>query len=166
MSYSIFEYKKFASCNFLGGNTNSFEVKIKDDGIVEYQESDFKGKNLKLAFYQLKIETIEKIKKLIENNSEIFDVNSHLDNGSLDGCGNEFWFANTNRNRKILAWNIDISINDGRIIEEEYLKKYGENLKQERLVLKLFFEICNILKEEDYELSLYSFNTTNKMLYI
>lgn len=165
MNYSIFEYKEFASCNFLGGNTNSFEIKIKSDGIIEYQENDFDGKSLKLAFYQLSLKAIDKIKKSIEDNNEVFNVNSHLDNGSLDGCGNEFWFSNGNKNRKILAWNIDNSIDDGNKIRSEYLKEYGENLKQERLVLKLFFEICNILKEENFEMDLYNFSTTNKMLY-
>ena len=48
---------------------------------------------------------------------------------------------------------------------EEYLKKYGENLKQERAVLKIFFEICDILKEENFELNLYKFKTNNKSKY-
>ena len=101
----------------------------------------------------------------MENNCEIFDINSRLDNGSLDGCCNEFWFANKKRNRQILAWNIDDSIDDGHKVREEYLKEYGENLKQERIVLKLFFEICDILKEEKFELSLYKFKTDNKSKY-
>ena len=41
MNYPIFEYKEFASCNFLGGNTNSFEIKIQENGTIEYKESDF-----------------------------------------------------------------------------------------------------------------------------
>lgn len=39
--YNIFEYKEFASCNFLGGNTNSFKVKIDNNGTVEYELEDF-----------------------------------------------------------------------------------------------------------------------------
>ena len=92
-------------------------------------------------------------------------IDMHGNNGSLDGCGNEFWFANKKRNRQILAWNIDDSIDDGHKVREEYLKEYGENLKQERIVLKLFFEICDILKEEKFELSLYKFKTDNKSKY-
>ena len=42
------------------------------------------------------------------------------------------------------------------------MKEYGENLKQERIVLKTFFEICDILKEEKFELDLYKFETDNK----
>ena len=33
------------------------------------------------------------------------------------------------------------------------------------IVLKLFFEICDILKEEKFELSLYKFKTDNKSKY-
>ena len=41
MAYLIFEYKEFASCNFLEGNTDSFEIfeiKVGNDGIIEYQK--------------------------------------------------------------------------------------------------------------------------------
>lgn len=69
------------------------------------------------------------------------------------------------KNRQILAWNIDNSIDNGYKASEEYLKKYGENLKQERVVLKIFFEICDILKEENFELNLYKFKTNNKSKY-
>lgn len=165
MNYSIFEYKKLASCNFLGGDTNSFEVKIQENGTIEYKESDFNKNTLKSEFYQLSKDGVEKIKKSIEDNWQIFDINSRLDNGSLDGYGNEFWFANEKRNRQILAWNIDNSIDNGYKASEEYLKKYGENLKQERVVLKIFFEICDILKEENFELNLYKFKTNNKSKY-
>ena len=36
MAYSILEYKEFSSCNFLEGNTDSFEIfeiKVGNDGI-------------------------------------------------------------------------------------------------------------------------------------
>lgn len=165
MNYPIFEYKEFASCNFLGGNTNSFEIKIQENGTIEYKKSDFNDNTLEFEFYQLSKDGVEKIKSSIENNCEIFDINSKLNNGSLDGCGNEFWFANEKRNRQILAWNIDESIDDGHKVREEYLKEYGENLKQERIVLKLFFEICDILKKEKFELNLYKFKTDNKSKY-
>jgi hypothetical protein len=62
MNYSIFEYKKWASCNFLGGDTNSFEVKIQENGTIEYKESDFNKNTLKSEFYQLSKEGVEKIK--------------------------------------------------------------------------------------------------------
>ena len=161
-NYSIFEYKKNASSNFLGGNTGSFEVKILENGTIEYIEFDFKGNMIKFKSYCLSKEGVEKIKKCIKKNCKIFDINSRLDNGSSDGYGNEFWFANKEKNRKIIAWNIYNSIDTGRKIKEEYLKEYGENLKQERIVIKTFFEICDILKEEKFELDLYKFETDNK----
>lgn len=51
MNYPIFEYKEFASCNFLGGNTNSFEIKIQENGTIEYKESDFNDNTLEFKFY-------------------------------------------------------------------------------------------------------------------
>ncbi len=162
---SIFEYKKFAACNFLGGNTDSFEIKISEDGCIEYHKTDFDGNNLEFNFYKLSDSGISKIKKCIQGNYEVFDINSMLNNGSYDGCGNEFWFANEKKNRRIVAWNIDDSIDDGHKIRKEYLKEYGANLLQERKVLKLFFEICNVLVKEKFELNLFEFKTNNKSMY-
>ena len=55
MAYSIFEYKGFSSCNFLEGNTDSFEIKVGNDGIIEYQKSNFNDECLKSAYYKLKL---------------------------------------------------------------------------------------------------------------
>lgn len=160
MNYSIFEYKAFASCNFLGVDSNNFDIKIQEDGTIKYEEFDLNNNILQSDFYSLSPKGIEKIKKVINKNSEIFNINSRLDNNSLDGYGNEFWFANEKRNRQILAWNIEESIDNQSKIEEN-----KENLRQERMVLKLFFKICDILKEEKFELSLYKFETNNKSKY-
>ncbi len=138
MKDSIFKHKEFASCNFLCGNTNGFEIKIEEDGTIEHRKTDFNDNTLELNFYQLSKSGVEKIKKSIKDNYEIFNINSRLNNGSLDGCGNEFWFADEKRNRQILAWNIDDSIDDGHKVREEYLKEYGENLKQERIICNLW----------------------------
>lgn len=165
MSYCIFKYEKFASCNFLGGDTNKFSVEITNDCVLEYKKEDFAGNTIEFNYYNISEESIEKIKNIVEKNNEVFAVNSILDNGSIDGCGNKFWFANPKRNREILAWNIDESINDGHSIREEYLEEYGDNLKQERLVLKVFFEICNVLKNDKIKLDLYKFYTKNKGKY-
>ena len=148
--YNIFEYREFASCNFLDGNTNSFKVKIDNTGTVEYELEDSEENTLELHFYEISKESVSKISDIINKNEEIFEVNSYLNNGSLDGSGNEFFFSNNNRNRLILAWNIDDSIDEGEEIRTEYLKEYGENLKQERLVLKVFYEICKVLKKKKY----------------
>ena len=58
MAYSIFEYKEFSSCNFLEGNTDSFEIfeiKVGNDGIIEYQKNNFNDECLKSAYYKLKL---------------------------------------------------------------------------------------------------------------
>lgn len=164
--YNIFEYREFASCNFLGGNTNSFKVKIDNTGTVEYELEDFEENTLELHFYEISKESVSKIIDLINDNEKIFEVNSYLNNGSLDGSGNEFFFSNNKRNRLILAWNIDCSIDKGEEIRAEYLQEYEENLKQERLVLELFFKICDVLKKEKIFMDLYNFKTDAKEKYI
>ena len=164
--YNIFEYREFASCNFLDGNTNSFKVKIDNTGTVEYELEDSEENTLELHFYEISKESVSKISDIINKNEEIFEVNSYLNNGSLDGSGNEFFFSNNNRNRLILAWNIDDSIDEGEEIRTEYLKEYGENLKQERLVLKVFYEICKVLKKEKIYMDLYNFRTNRKEKYV
>lgn len=157
MSDIIFEYKESACCNFLGGNTDGFEVSVKKEGVIIYRKFDFYNNTLNIKEYKIKKDTIERIKKAIENNSEIFTINEKLDNGSLDGNANQFIFGNEKTLKKICAVNIQDSIGDGNEIRSEILGMYGDNLRQERIVLKLFFEICNILKEEKLELDLYGF---------
>lgn len=166
-NYDIFKYKEFASCNFLSGDTNSFEISISDyeEFNLKYEKNDFDENPIEYKLYTISQKSIEKIKNIIYQNENIFDVNSNLDNGSLDGSGQTFWFATAKRNREITTSNIEDSINDGHDIRKEYLDKYGENLRQERLVLKVFFEISKVLKKEGIILELYKFKGNAKLEY-
>ena len=76
--YSIFEYKEFASCNFLGGDTNSFEVKITDSSELNlsYTKENFNNEILEYKLYSLPLRCIDEIKEVIKKNQEIFDINS------------------------------------------------------------------------------------------
>ena len=67
MNYSIFEYKAFASCNFLGVDSNNFDIKIQEDGTIEYEEFDLNNNILQCDFYSLSPKGIEKIKNLLKN---------------------------------------------------------------------------------------------------
>lgn len=167
LEYDIFRYKEFASCNFLGGDTNSFEIRIKDSNSynLEYEKETFDKEFIESKVYKISENAINEIKKVINNNLEIFEINSSLNNGSLDGAGQKFWFANEYKNREILAWNIDDSIDDGHEIRKEYLDEYGDNLRQERIVLKVFYKICKILKNEGITLDLYKFVGNEKIQY-
>ena len=71
MNYSIFEYKMFASCNFLSVDSNNFDIKIQEDGTIKYEEFDLNNNILQCDFYSLSPKVIEKIKKVINKNSEI-----------------------------------------------------------------------------------------------
>ena len=157
---TIFEYKK-SNCGY--GNLSQqgvqgFELKIKKDGLIEYIEIGSWDKILSIKEYQLSKLAVSKIEKIIESNNDIFSVNDKLYNGSCDGNGNTFFFSNEKNTKTVHALNIQNSIDDGREIRQEYLEKYGENLRQERIVLKVFFEICNVLKEEKLKLTLYGFS--------
>ena len=163
--YKIFSYKTYPAFYCVYGNDKKILVEINSNFTLEYSEENMKGEPLKSNYYDISNECIENIKKVIENNKEIFDVNSSLNNGSLDGSMQEFWFASNTRNRKVSAYNIDDSIDDGHEIREEYMKQYGENLKQERLVLKVFFEICDELKKDGFNLDLFKFSTDKKDKY-
>jgi hypothetical protein len=165
--YDIFRYKKFASCNFLGGNTNSFEVSVKDftERNLDYKKYDFHDNPLEHKIYTISKNAIEEIKNIIWQNEIVFEVNSSLNNGSLDGAGQKFWFSTEKRNREITAWNIDGSIDDGHKIRKEYLDEYGDDLRQERLVLKIFFEISKILKKKGIVLELYEFQGNTELEY-
>lgn len=165
--YDIFRYQEFASCNFIGGDTNSFNVTVSDSTQynLKYEKYDFDHKLLEYKLYTISKNTIEAIKNIIFQNENIFEVNSRLNNGSVDGTGHKFWFATEKRNREIIAWNIDDSIDNGQDIRKEYLDEYGDNLKQERLVLKIFFEISNVLKKEGIILDLYKFQGNTEIEY-
>lgn len=155
----IFAYKSFAACNCLSDDTDGFELLVREDGLLKYQTFTFEGCVIDLAFYKLQPETLEKIKNTMEAHAEIFEVNSQLRNGSMDGTFHQFLFTAAGKEREILALNIENSMDDQRKIRKAYRKAYGETLRQERIVLNLFFEICAILKEEKYELALDHFIT-------
>lgn len=167
LKYDIFRYKEFAACNFLGGDTNSFEICIKDSDNynLEFTSETFDGDFIESKMYKISKDSVDKIKNIINDNKEIFDVNSSLNNGSLDGAGQKFWFANEDRNREILAWNIDDSIDNGQEVRKEYLEEYGDNLRQERIVLKVFYQICEVLKTDGITLDLYNFVGNEKIQY-
>ena len=96
-----------------------------------------------------------------EEFNKIFDVPNDLDNGSCDGCGNEFYFSNGLKENKILAWNIDAyDISDKDFLIEQ-LDEYPENL-----VLKVFKSISKELKKEKFNLSLFEFSTKEKAQFI
>lgn len=173
----IFEYRKNAVYgNLLSKKPTGFKIQIMDNENIKYYELSMNNDIIKSEEYPISIKTINRIKDLINDNQEIFEVNSKLYNGSFDGACNEFIFAIENKIKIITALNIEVSIgreDDKRNSEKKtmddaieklrqerrrrYLEKYGENLKQERLVLNLFFKICEVLKQEDYELNLYYF---------
>lgn len=158
----IFSYKYFASNNFLGANSDGFEVLLFDciDSFnLVYRELDFDNNVLDVKKYLLSKECINNIIEILNNNSQIFQIPNNLNNGSCDGSGNEFYFSNGNLDNNILAWNIDISDISDKDLTEDYLNEYSKNLLNEKFVLKVFKLITKELKKHNIILSLFKFST-------
>ena len=146
--YTVFEYKNVKMKIDLSKNEYvGFEISIKSNGLVKYKEILFSEKS-----YELNKSTIDKIEQVIENNKEIFNINDKF-YGLKDGCFNIFTFSNKNMTKKISVPNIEKQINEiENNVEEENVE-----LKQKKIVLSLFFEIADILREENFDLTLNSF---------
>lgn len=158
----IFGYKYFASNNFLGGSSDGFEVLLFDcvDSFnLIYRELDFDNNVLEIRKYLVSKECIDKVTDILNNTSQIFAVPNNLNNGSCDGCGNEFYFSNGTLENNILAWNIDISDISDKDLPEDYLDEYSKNFRNEKLVLKVFKAITKELKKHNINLSLFKFST-------
>lgn len=160
----IFGYKYFSSNNFLVSNSDGFEILIFDNidsfNLV-YRELDFDDNELVLRKYLVSKNCIDNILNILNNNIKIFDVPNDLNNGSCDGCGNEFYFSNGLKENKILAWNIDAYDISDKDFFIEQLDEYPENL-----VLKVFKSISKELKKEKFNLSLFEFSTKEKAQFI
>lgn len=63
-------------------------------------------------------------------------------NGKMD-----WWKCRIKKEKYIIAWNIDNSRDNRQEIRKEYLAEYGDNLRQERLILKIFYDIRNALRK-------------------
>lgn len=92
--------------------------------------------------------TAKKIEKLIETSTELFELNSYIENNTDQGYTHQFYITNGIHNREIHTWNLDKGI----------YKKYGnssEIINQETILLNFFKELSSILKDDNVILKLY-----------
>ena len=161
MSYNIFEYKKVDKS--LGKDlSDGFKIKINSDGILEVRKF-YENENSTIEkTHQLTMESMEKIKNIIEENDEIFNLETYFELENLDKVEeNEFFFSNNKKNIKIMTFNM--SGHYFKFPETtsgiEKMKGYFESIS---ILLNIFMKISNILKEEKYSLTLSDFDDYEK----
>lgn len=162
----IFAYSEFSAFGCTD-DYDGFKIVITDTGIIDYKITNIDGEFKFRKKYQISTYSIQKIQSLINKNKKIFKFYDDLDINVLDGTGHEFYFLNNNKKKRITAWNIEESQNYSFIwmfilfiisFFNNDIKELYKNVKQERFLLKLFFKISDILKNEGYLLELYNFS--------
>ena len=161
MSYNIFEYRRLDKS--LGQDwVHSFEIKINSDGRLEVKIFYENGNNTIEKTHQLTSKSIEKIKNVIKENNEIFNLDTNLELENLDKVEeNEFFFSNNEKNIKIMTFGMSGHYFKfpETILGIEKMKGYFEGLF---ILLNVFVKISNILKEEKYCLTLSDFDDYEK----
>lgn len=150
MNYNIFEYKTNFDTSL---ETTNFEIKIQFDGTIEY----YSGENSQENKYKLTNDSLMKIKKVINENKNIFYLDFHSKCDESDKTENEFFFSNGEENIRIKTFNMT-SFFLPNTMEVNELEEFEKEFNQKMMLLKVFFKICNILNEENYFLSLYNFD--------
>lgn len=163
----IFSYSKFSAFGSID-DYDGFKIEIFDNGVLYYKTINIDDECKTIKKYKISISSIKKIQDLINSNKKIFRFYDDLDICTLDGCGHEFIFFNNKKEKKITAWNIEESKNFKFIhiiifllislFNKEFKETY-KNIKQQQFLLKLFYKISDILKQEGYILNIYEFKS-------
>ena len=129
-----FEYRYFYK--YVLNKEAGFGIVIDDEfETIEILSLSAMNKVLNNRYIYISSSSKEEVKRIIEQNMDIFRINSYL---YLDGINKEheqlFYFELYNNNRKIEGCNINCYNND------------NEDVK---LLIKVFNEISNILKKEN-----------------
>ena len=165
-NYKIFKYRKLNSHGVYGTKLCGFEIIIdnKSSSNLYYNALTLEGRCFDQKIYSLPDAVITKIIQVIEENSEIFDVNSVLRETSTEGTCHTFWFATPQKNREVRTWNIQGAIDDEYVNDYDFSEEYKKISIQEKLVLKVFLEISKILSKEGHFLELYKFTGNESKL--
>lgn len=84
------------------------------------------------------------ISSIIESHKEaIKDIPENLDNGSLDGCFDNFTFDE----KQIKTLNISqVDVEECKKENPEYYQDYSDNIEHENIVINLYIEIVKAIK--------------------
>lgn len=148
----VFAYK---TCPVSGweGDDGGFSLELYGNGNLKYCTYKLFDNIQLMQMFKLDPETVYTFCDIIEKSGEqLALIPERLDNGSEDGVLNEFQFLGYDR---ITASNIRESFVKGmRLVKPSYYKEYKDNMEYENALLKIFKEVCKVLKEKDVHLTL------------
>lgn len=135
------------------GEDGGFSLELYGNGNLRYCRYKLFDDIRLMQMFKVDRETVYGIYELIEGAKlETRKIPRELNNGSVDGWLNEFYFIGQDR---IAARNIKSMIPQlAMLTRHGYYEKYKKNIEYENQLLKLFHEICKILKVQGIELKL------------
>lgn len=135
------------------GDDGGFSLELYGNGNLRYCTYKLFDQIQLMQMFKLDRTTVYAIYHIIEKAKEqLVEMPERLDNGSEDGVTNEFEFYGCGR---ITAVNIQETFLPGMMIKNyTQYQSNKENMKYENTVLKVFKEICKVLKSAEVSLHL------------
>lgn len=150
----IFSYRIKPACG-MEGDDGGFSIELYGNGNLRYCVYQLFDDIKLLEMFKLNKEVVYAVYEIIDHARKQLDaIPENLNNGSMDGVINEFLFDDF---KWITAVSIQETFVKGMILKNySYYRKYKENMKYENTVLRIFKEICKVLKGAGVDLSLES----------
>lgn len=135
------------------GDDGGFSIELYGNGNLRYCVYRLFDNIQLMQMFKLDRNTVYAVYNIIERSREkLRKIPERLDNGSEDGVLNTFQFWKCER---ITAVNIQETFTKGIMLTDyAYYQEYKENMKHENFVMKVFKDICRILKGAEVNLTL------------
>lgn len=146
MKKILFGYRlSSADCCEDGVDDDGFSLDIYNDGTALYQAYVFNDIPKKCRKFKVSDRTVSEINAILDRyNNKISGLDKSLDNGSDDGTFSTFTF----RGKKITTLNIEEhNIKLTAVVNPEYFIKYHKVMVQENIIMRIFREICSVLRK-------------------
>lgn len=135
------------------GEDGGFSLELFGNGNLRYCTYKLFDDIQLMQMFKVDRDTVYGIYELIQDTKEeIGEIPRNLDNGSEEGWLNEFHFIGQ---EKIVARNIRTSMPKLTMLtRRSYYEKYKENMISENNVMRIFHEICRLLRTQGVRLPL------------
>lgn len=147
MKKILFGYRlSNADCCEDGVDDDGFSLDIYNDGTALYQTYVFSDIPKKSRKFKVSDRTVSEINTILDRyNNKISGLDKSLDNNSVcDGVFNKFIF----RGKKITTFDIcEHNIKLIAVVNPEYFIKYHKVMVQENIIMRIFREICSVLRK-------------------
>lgn len=141
----LFEYRSGNASDCAEGDDDGFSFIIYKDGSATYSTYIVSNITKKHKIFKVSEQTVKEITSIIDKNKkEISTLDKDIDNGSDDGDFNDFTFGNKT------IFTLNIEENDIKMIKlnnPRYFIEYYHVMLQENIIMKIFKEICAILRK-------------------